>query len=74
MKVENCFYVSCLPSTKSERVSSMVSNLNLEVAAIEHPHAILKLKNLSTKTTVEQKLDKCGLFGRVVFLKNFNLE
>lgn len=74
MKVENCFYVSCLPSTKVERVNAMVSNLNLEVAEIDHPHAVLKLKNASTRATVEKKLDNSGLFNRVVFLKNFNLE
>jgi hypothetical protein len=71
MKVENCFYLRLLPTTKPERVSAMCSNLGLTVSVIEAPHAVLKLNNLASRNNIEEKLDKSKLFAQVTFLKNF---
>jgi hypothetical protein len=74
MRVENCFYLRMLPTTKAERVKSMCGNFSLSPTAIEAPHAILALKSLASRKNVEEKLVKCGLFSQVTFLKNFNIE
>jgi hypothetical protein len=74
MKVTNCFYVRILPTTKVDRVISMCTNLGLVLEHMDVPHAVLRLKNVASRKTTEEKLDKCGLFQRVSFMKNFNLE
>ena len=72
MKVANCFYLRLLPTTKAERVRAMCSNFSLTSEVVEHPHAIVALKNLAARDNVEEKLSKCGLFGQVTFIKSFN--
>ena len=74
MKVEDCFYLRLLPTTKSDRVAAMCANMGLTVAKIEAPHAVLKLNNVASRKNTEAKLDKSGLFSQVTFVKNFNIE
>lgn len=74
MQVKNCFYLRLLPTTKVERVKAMCGNFSLTSELVEHPHAVLALKNVASRTNVEEKLAKCGLFSKVTFLSNFNIE
>lgn len=74
MNIENCFYVKMKPSTKSERIYAMAGNMSMDVAVLEAPNGILKLKNVAAKASIQEKLEMSGLFERVAFMKNFKVE
>jgi len=52
----------------------MAGNMSMDIAVLEAPNGILKLKNVAARASIQEKLEMSGLFERVAFMKNFKVE